>query len=276
MKTSMIAVLLSAGVLIGALYSLPKVIVNDKNKTGSGIATENPASDSVNHLSNNHTIVLSAAQLSTINRLRKSYLADISKEKKLRFADSLAILFAQVGKPDSSALYMEAIAVLEPTTPNLLSAGNSYYDAFGFAVDTEKANRFGEKAREYFQKVLDKNPSILEAKTKMAMTFVSTSNPMQGILLLREVIAEDPKNELALFNLGLLSIRSNQYGKAIDRFLQIVQLNPDNMQAQYYLGVCYIETGKKEEARKVFNLVKLKEADPAVQASVAEYLKKLN
>jgi len=71
-------------------------------------------------------------------------------------------------------------------------------------------------------------------------------------------------------------MRSGQYDKAIDRFQQIIRLNPDNTQAQFYLGVSYFETGRKEEARKVFTLVKQKETDPAVQASVTEYLQKLN
>ena len=124
--------------------------------------------------------------------------------------------------------------------------------------------------------MIDANPGVLEAKTKMAMTYVATPNPMQGIRLLREVLAEDPKNELALFNLGLLSMRSNQYDKAIERFKQIIEANPDNMQAQYYLGVSYAESGKKEEAKKILNLVKQREPDPAVQASVDEYLQKLN
>jgi tetratricopeptide (TPR) repeat protein len=278
MKKSMIAVLVSASVLMGVLYHLPKVIVNDKEKQLAGGAAGMPAgsAQSQGQPPANHDVSLSPEQLSVINRLRNQFLSDPDKEKKVKFADSLVTVFTQHSKLDSAAKYLEAIATLNPLTPNLLRAGNGYYDAFGFAVDSEKAGFLGEKAREYYQKVLDRNPGILEAKTKMAMTYVTTANPMQGILLLREVLAEDPKNEPALFNLGILSMRSGQYDKAIDRFQQIIRLNPDNTQAQFYLGVSYFETGKKEEARKVFTLVKQKETDPAVQASVTEYLQKLN
>jgi tetratricopeptide (TPR) repeat protein len=274
MKKPMMVAVVSAGALIGILYNLPKVIVNDKK--GLGIEAAKSASDTVSHLSTDHTVSLSPTQLADVNRLRNNFLTEANKEKKLKFADSLAVMFTQVSKPDSAASYWEEIARQEPTLANLLKAGNGYYDAFGFTVDTERANQYGEKARNYYLKVLDKNPEVLEAKSKMAMTYITTANPMQGIMLLREVITADPKNELALFNLGLLSIRSNQYDKAIERFRQVIQINPEHMQAQYYLGVCYIETGKKAEARKVFQLVKEKESDPAVQASVAEYLEKLN
>jgi outer membrane protein len=274
MKKPMMVAVVSAGALIGVLYNLPKVIVNDKK--GLGIEAAKPSPDTVSHLSTDHTVSLSPTQLADINRLRNNFLTETNKEKKLKFADSLAVMFMQVSKPDSAASYWEEIARQEPTLANLLKAGNGYYDAFGFTVDTERANQYGEKARNFYLKVLDKNPEVLEAKSKMAMTYITTANPMQGIMLLREVIAADPKNELALFNLGLLSIRSGQYDKAIERFQQVIQINPEHMQAQYYLGVCYVETGKKAEARKVFQLVKEKESDPAVQASVAEYLEKLN
>jgi outer membrane protein len=255
MKKPMMVAVVSAGALIGVLYNLPKVIVNDKK--GLGIEAAKPSPDSVSHLSTDHTVSLTPTQQADINRLRNNFLTETNKEKKLKFADSLAVMFTQVSKPDSAASYWEEIARQEPTLANLLKAGNGYYDAFGFTVDTERANQ-------------------LEAKSKMAMTYITTANPMQGIMLLREVIATDPKNELALFNLGLLSIRSGQYDKAIERFRQVIQINPEHMQGHYYLGVCYVETGKKAEARKAFLLVKEKESDPAVQASVAEYLEKLN
>ena len=273
MKKPMLVVMVLTGALVGVLYNLPKVIVNDSK--GLKVEKTSATADSASHLSDTHSVSISPEQLSRINHLRNNYLAETNKEKKLKFADSLAAAFNQVSKPDSAAKYLEVKALLEPTISHLLQAGNGYYDAFGFTVDAERANQFGEKARDYYLKVLDKNPGVLEAKSKMAMTYITTSSPMQGIMLLREVIAEDPKNELALFNLGLLSIRSNQYDKAIERFRQIIQINPDHTQAQYYLGVCYAETGDKKEARKVFTLVKKQEMDPAIQASVEAYLKKL-
>ena len=44
---------------------------------------------------------------------------------------------------------------------------------------------------------------------------------MQGIMMLREVLEEDPKNELALFNMGMLSIQSGQYDKAVERLVEL-------------------------------------------------------
>ena len=68
-----------------------------------------------------------------------------------------------------------------------MRAGDQYFEAYGFAVDEKKAAYLGEKTREFYQKSLANNPNLLAAKANMAMTYVSTQTPMQGIMLLREV-----------------------------------------------------------------------------------------
>jgi cytochrome c-type biogenesis protein CcmH/NrfG len=109
----------------------------------------------------------------------------------------------------------------------------------------------------------------------MAMTYVATSSPMQGIILLREVLESDPVNEQAMFNLGILSIQSRQYDKAIERLEKLVSIYPENLQAQFYLGVSYFESGEKQKAKKLFELVKVKDNDPALQATVNSYLEEI-
>jgi len=109
----------------------------------------------------------------------------------------------------------------------------------------------------------------------MAMTYVNTENPMQGIALLREVLQQDPTNELALFNLGLLSMQSNQYDRAIERFRQILVNNPTSRKAQFYLGISLAEGGKRDEARQVLAQVKKGEKDPQILAAIREYEERL-
>ena len=65
------------------------------------------------------------------------------------------------------------------------------------------------------RKVLNKNPDNLDAKTNLGMAYMATENPVKGVTLFREVLAADPRNEKALYNLGMLSIQSGQYDKAV-------------------------------------------------------------
>jgi cytochrome c-type biogenesis protein CcmH/NrfG len=104
---------------------------------------------------------------------------------------------------------------------------------------------------------------------------MSTKSPMQGISLLREVLTEDPKNETALFNLGMLSIQSGQYDKAVEYMERLVAVNPGHVQGQLLLGVAWMNKGNREQARQQFEKVKQLDNDPAVQATVDSYLKDL-
>jgi Flp pilus assembly protein TadD len=70
-------------------------------------------------------------------------------------------------------------------------------------------------------------------------------------------------------------MQSNQYDKAVDRFRELLAVNPAHVDGTFYLGVALAETGKKQEAQKAFLRVKELSKEPEVQASVDSYLEKL-
>ncbi|HWA35256.1 MAG TPA: tetratricopeptide repeat protein, partial [Cyclobacteriaceae bacterium] len=127
---------------------------------------------------------------------------------------------------------------------------------------------------EVYGEILDKQPDNLEVKTKMAMTWLSSA-PMKGVGMLREVLAKDPRNELALFNMGMLSIQSTQYSKAVEWLEKLVSVNDKHLQGNLLLGVAYLNTGDKAKARQQFDKVKKMDTDPSVQATVDSYLEEL-
>jgi tetratricopeptide (TPR) repeat protein len=273
MKKSIILSCVLAVALVGTLFSLPKVVVNTKGKeveaerNQSAAATNNNAAESAPKSHDEAT--LSPDQQKRIDQLRSGF-TQAGDKQKVDAGIQLSDEFAKLQKFDSAALYAEKVAALSPSVENFVRTGDRYYEAFGFAVDEQKAKNLGTKTREYYQKALDQNPGLLAAKANMAMTYVNTENPMQGILMLREVLDTDPTNELALFNLGILSMRSNQYSKAADRFRQILTNNPANTKAKFYLGLSLVELGNKEQAQKVLSEVKKEEKDPVIQQAIGE------
>ena len=269
MRKTRIILIVVAAILIAGIYLLPKSVVENENQMQqeeSGPGLEQPANP------HNQT---PAATRKDINRLRTRYLTALSEEKNAIFADSLVGLYSQAGLFDSAAWYAEKAATFFKTDESLLKAGNAYYEAYSFAIDRDKQTVQAEKTREYYGKILDKNPGNLEVKTKMAMTYLSSGSPMKGITMLREVVAADPKNELALFNMGMLSVQSGQYGKAVEWLEKLVAVNEKHLQGQLLLGVAYMNSGNKEKARQQFEKVKKMDSDPAVLATVDSYLKEL-
>ncbi len=276
-KTVFVVILLSVG-LTAALFSLPKIVVNNKkNVTQTAGANRDKKSadapkkdEPVAATDTKHgKASLTEAQQTIQKQLLAKYLSS-GQSEKVKSAGELSNFYQDIRQFDSAAKYAEVVAEIEPTEKHQLQAADLSYDAYGFAMGDEKSATLGKKTRELYQKVLDKNPNLLGAKANMAMTYVSTSNPMQGIMMLREVLATDPTNELALFNMGLLSMRSNQYKLAVSRFKQLLKVRPNNSKAQFYLGVSLAQSGQKAEALAVLAKVKSVEKDPTIQAAIKE------
>ena len=137
-----------------------------------------------------------------------------------------------------------------PNEENILNAGLGYYEAFGFAVDRNKLNYLGEKTRDFLNQILKNHKDRLDLKSKIAMTYVSSSNPMQGILMLREVIEADAENVEAIFNLGLLSRQSGQYDKAVERFEKLISIEESNIQARFLPRIKVILIWKIKQQQK--------------------------
>ena len=94
----------------------------------------------------------------------------------------------------------------------------------------------------------------LDQKIDSAVALVeSGGQPMKGIMMLREVLEEDSTNIKALTRLGQFSIQSGQYDKAEERFRTIEKLEPNNMDALYYMGHLSARKGEKETALSYFN-----------------------
>jgi tetratricopeptide (TPR) repeat protein len=280
MKKSILLSCVLAVALVGTLFSLPKVVVNNKGKEvdteKAQTAEASSASTSSETPANSHDgATLSPEQQKTVDQLRGGFILANDKEK-IAAGIKLSDKFTELQKFDSAAFYAEQVAILAPSLDNIVRTGDRYYAAYGFAVDEQKSKNLGIKTREYYQKAIDQNSGLLAVKANMAMTYVNTENPMQGIAMLREVIDTDPTNELALFNLGILSMRSNQYSKAADRFRQILTNNPANTKAKFYLGLTLVELGKNDEARKVLSEVKKEEKDPVIQQAIGELEQRLN
>ena len=267
LKTRILLVVVSAA-LIWLIFLLPKVVVDNDSELGeakSQTSNAAPAQDA-------HEVPENLA--AAIRNLRAQHREGSSNEKNAIFADSLANLYQSVGKFDSAGWFSEEASKFFNTVESWTKTGDQYYQAYTLALDQSKQSQFAKKAQESYQKVLASSPDDLEIKTKMAMTYISSS-PMQGINMLMEVLKIDPQNESALFNLGMLSIQSGQNEKAVERLENLVKINPTHTQAQLLLGIAWMNLGEDAKARMQFEKVKQMDKDPAVQATVDSYLKDL-
>jgi len=273
MKKSQIIFLVIGIILIGALFSLPTIVVDNSDQDivmeETGEAAVTPS------ITETHETALSPSAREQVNNLMAELENEEDSEKYVILADSIGKVYQTSGKLDSAAYFYALIADRFSNIEHIEKAGNTYYEAYGFAMSPEKTSYLATKTREYLGKILEKDPSRLDLKTKVAMTHVSSSNPMQGITLLREVLEEDPKNELALYNMGVLSMQSGQYKMAAQRFEDLVASHPGNIEGQFFLGVSYYESKQESKAKKQLQMVREMTDDPQIIAGIDNYLERL-
>ena len=268
LKKRLILIAISA-ISIWLLFQLPKVVIENEGRLTGGSATDSIAANLPDHIQTPTEI------RSLIEELKKEYNKSTEKEKNAIFADSLANLYRAANQFDSAAWYAERASEYYNHPESWLKTADNYYQAYTLALNEENQRKMAAGAQEFYGKVLESEPDNLDAKTKMAMTYLASSNPMQGIMMLREVLVADPENELALFNMGMLSIQSGQYDRAIERMEELLEINPEHIQGQLLLGVALMNSGERERAKAQFEKVKAMDQDPAVQATVDSYLEEL-
>jgi len=272
-KKVLVSILALVAVIL--LFNLPKVVVKDEERDDNLAATPEAAADDPPAEAPAHDEPMPPEWEEKVLQLRESYNSSINTEKNINFADSLTNAFLSVNRYDSAAKYAEEAAIQGSDPERWLKAADLYYEAYTYAMDAGKQQALGKKARQLYERILEQQPEHYDAQVKIAMTYMTTNQPMEGIQRLREVLEKDENNELALFNLGILSMQSNQYPLAEERFRKLITLNPEHLQAQFFLGVSYFEQGKKQEAKAQFELVKEMDNDPELAATIDNYLNQI-
>lgn len=281
MNRKQIVVIVAVVAVMGYLYSLPvKGLVKPKTETAnSGVAGED---EGVHQAANVTVATVSEAAKAAIgpglavkiNNL-EAELTKASAKQQLLLQKQLAASWDDVNQPAPAAFYYQEVASKDNKFESWLNAGNRFNDAYKLTQDTSAQPVFTLNAVQAFQNALKLNPNSLEAKTGLGVAYVNGgATPMQGIGLLREVVAQDPDNLSANLNLGLFSMKSGQFEKALDRFKTVLKQKPD-FETYFYLAESYKQLGRKNEAIAAYQKCKELVADPVFGQRIDEYIKEL-
>ncbi len=257
-KRTQLLVLIGALALTAVLYILPQKAI--KKETDS-IGTENRESFSFESLLTSAKGSLKREELEPVSKIE----SELSKNQhNISLLDSLGKQWDRLQQPFISSHYFEMIALEEPGEKTWLNAAYRFFDAFRMAGDSTLRTLMLKKAITGYSNVLTYNADNLDAKTDLGVCYVEgTAEPMKGIMLLREVVSKNPSHENAQFNLGVLSVKSGQYDKAIDRFQKVLQINPSRKEMYFMIGKSYLLSGNKVKALE--NLEKLKKETTDLQ-----------
>lgn len=260
MTRSQVALVLGAVVLLILLYQLPRVVVEN-----DPLASPQRASQ---------PMAMTKEATEKMKYFKSSWAEEGNIEKKLNFADSLAVLYLDHQMIDSGVWFIDYIKSTN-SEERELRVTDLLYQGFQRSGDVEQARALGRRAGNELRSLLEKYPENSSLKNKLAMTLVTTENPMLGIQLLRNLLEENPNDTETIKNLGILSIQSGQFIKAKKRFVRLLEIDSSNLEAQFYLGVSLLGQGEKE-GMKIIERLSKNDVNPAIGFLATEYLENKN
>jgi tetratricopeptide (TPR) repeat protein len=290
MYRKQIVVIVIVVIIMGYLYSLPvKGLLKPKGADGHATATAPQAAKpvvnvTVEMVSSAAKILIGPALSAQINDMESQLKGANNDAAKLDLQKKLAKQWDDVNQPGPAAFYYQAIAEKENTFANWETAGSHFNDAYKLTQDTVAQPSFVLNAIASYKNAVKLQPENLDAKTGLGIAYVNQTSlgitdadggsPMQGIMLLLDVVKKDPENRSANLSLGMFAMKSGQYEKAVTRFKTIIAQKPE-VEPYFYLAESYKQLGMKKEAIGAYQKCREMMPDSAFDQRIDEYIKEL-
>ena len=173
--------------------------------------------------------------------------------------------------------YLGEKAKLENSEKSMNFAAHSMLEELRGIPDPALKSWMANQANQLFKKSLELNPNNDSTIVGQGSTFFfgAEGAPMEGIMNIRKVVERDPNNVFAQFMLGYGGMISGQNDKAIERFLKVTSLEPENTESIFLLAEVYERDGKKKEAKAWYEKGLTKVKNPELVKALEEKINSL-
>jgi tetratricopeptide (TPR) repeat protein len=277
LKKQQLAVLAGATLLFCVIYFFGRT-VPPKNKVQSTTASR----DSLFNI--NTILEASRAQLNTEQRARLTFLennaeksADNQKKAQVYtqiasfYRDSLHLLVPY-------AYFTAQAAKLENSEKSLTFAARFFLESARKQDDEGLKKWMANESKQLFEKALVLDPDDDSLKVGLGSCYIFgniADNPMQGIMMIREVAEKDPSNMYAQYMLGVGGLISGQLDRAIDRLSLVAGKQPDNIEVKLMLAEAYERKGDKPNAVKWYESVRSQISNPEIVTEIDKRIQAL-
>ena len=273
MKKSPLIVAAASIVLLLALYFGGRTVPNKTNTPHS----ENDGHDhSAEKIDFKKDILvqakgkLSPDQAQRITALENSVIRGDVNEQQIHVYHQLARFWKDSAKSfEPYAYYTAEASKLENSEKSLTFAARLFLERLMATSEPAMQTWLAGSAKVLLENALKINPANDSSKIGLGACYIFgniSTNPMEGILPVREVVERNPGNVYGQMVLGLGGKKSGQYDKAIERFLAVLKAEPTNVEAVFHIAESYDLKGDKanaivyyEKAKQLVNIPQAKE-----------------
>jgi Flp pilus assembly protein TadD len=128
-------------------------------------------------------------------------------------------------------------------------------------------------AREALERALTINPHLARAHYFCARALRNQGHFDEAISHLREVLAQYPHDRVVHNDLGRICFLQRRYADAVKEFKQTLSIDPEDLEANYNMMLCYTGMGQAERASEFQKRYLRFKADEAAQSLTGPYLR---
>lgn len=270
-------ILVGGGILLFCLiYFFGRTIPPKSNSAqpvsqGTNIDINTILSASKAQLNNQQQAYISQLETSVVRGDTKTQQAAVYRQLASFWKDSAHLLLPY-------AYYTGQAAELENSEKSLTFAAHFFLESLRQQDEPGLKRWMGTEAKRLFEKALLLNPGNDSLKIGLGSCYLFgniSENPMQGIQMIREVAERDPNNMYAQFTLGMGSMISGQIDKAIERLSIVIKAQPENLEVMVMLAEAYEQKGDNLNAIKWYEASKKLISNPDINNEIDKRIKLL-
>jgi len=280
LRKPQLILILSGLLLFSVLYFFtPRFTAKEANAPSQSAENQVVTTESILNMAK---LALSESQKISLLSIENQLIKAKNAQDSLKSYKALTKFWADSAQKLAPYLYFSySAALLENSEKSLTFAAQLLVDNL-LTPDAPPALLpwIAGNAKVLLEKALVINPKNDSAKINLGACYLFgnlSDNPMQGITKIKEVVDKDSTNAYGQFILALGGKKSGQYDKAIERFLTVINIQPNQIEAMIHLAECYELTDQKALAiewyTKVRNSVNIPEAKEAISKRIKELKK---
>lgn len=185
---------------------------------------------------------------------------------------SLSEAWEAIGNYPLGAYYFYKSSELNEENTDWQRTGDKLYNSYKNYSDTLITDNLLTFALASYEKAIKSSDEDIDLRMKLAEVYVESPEPMKGILMLRGIVDSIPDYIPAIMRLGRLSLQTGQFDKAQERFERVLEIDPVNTEAMYFLALTNEGLGNIDQAIRLMeackNLVQIPEFSQEVDAYI--------
>lgn len=197
-----------------------------------------------------------AEALGVLEQKVESAASDVDKANALK---QLSAFWYGLNEIPVAGGFAEAAATIENADSSWSVAGGTFFTGLVGSKDPVIREFCAKHAVSAFENAASLAPEKVEHRVNLALVWAENpnpDNPMQAVLMLREMESKHPENPSVYNALGRLAIKTGQWQRAVDRLEKSWSLDKKNPNTPCLLARAYEGLGNNDKATEFANLCK--------------------